>query len=153
MGVLWSGARREGGGKPLPHGVTAYPLSFGSQGLFYSKPFHYPGLTFFFLKSTKKMPFSFPLYLTCEILRRSRGAQHQSTILTSLLCQGSPGTCRWHSGCCLYEAATQIRQEPATHLVPNLSRRRPAGLNGGIFALKSSRSCGTGRLEAPTAFY
>lgn len=66
-------------------------------------------------KSIKKMPFSFPLYLAREFLRRSRGSQHQSTTLsialnlTSLLHQGSPGTCRWHSGCCLYKADTQIK--------------------------------------------
>lgn len=62
---------------------------------------------FFFLKPIKKMPFSFHLYLSCEFLRTSRGAQHQSVTLstavdlTSLLHQGSPGICRWHSGCCL----------------------------------------------------
>lgn len=60
-----------------------------------------------FFKSIKKMPFSFPLYLSCEFLRRSRGAQHQSVPLstaldlTSLLHQRSPGMCRWNSGCCL----------------------------------------------------
>lgn len=94
------------------------------------------------------------------------GSQHQSTTLsialnlTSLPHQASPGTCRWHSGCRLYEADTQIEQEPATHLVPNFSRKRLVTLYGGYFCTKEfqlsdARSRGTGglqkqeRLEAP----
>lgn len=104
------------------------------------------------------MPFSFPLYLACEFLRRSKGSQHQSTTLsialnlTSLLHQGSPGTCRWHSGCCLYEADTQIKQEPATLLVPNFSRKRLVRLYGEYFCteefqLSDPRSYGTVSLQ------
>lgn len=86
------------------------------------------------------MLFSFPLYLACEFFRRSRGSQHHlSTLsialnLTSLLHQGSPGTCRWHSWCCFYEADTQNKQEPATtHLVPNFSRKKLVRLYGWVF--------------------
>jgi len=83
------------------------------------------------------------MYLACEFLRRSRGgSQHQSVALnlTSLLHQGSPGTCRWHSGCCLYKADTQLKQEPVTHLVPNFSSKRLVRLYRGYFALKSFSS-------------
>lgn len=40
-----------------------------------------PVNNFFFFKPIKKMPFFFPLYLSCKFLRRSRGAQHQSVTL------------------------------------------------------------------------
>lgn len=94
-------------------------------------------------KSIKKMPFCFPLYPACESLRRSGGSQHQSGTLSMalnwpLLHQGSPGTCRWCSGCCLYEADTQIKQEPATHLVPNFSRKRLVRLYVGYFCTSFS---------------
>lgn len=86
------------------------------------------------------MLFSFPLYLACEFSRRSRGSQHHLSTrsialnLTSLLHQGSPGTCRWRSRCCFYEANTQNKQGPATtHLVPNFSRKRLVRLYGWFF--------------------
>lgn len=97
---------------PLPcvgeEGIPASWCHCISAGICSRRANHFTTLvSFFFFKSIKKMPFSFPLYLSCEFLRRSRGAQHQSVTLsvaldqTSLLHQGSPGICRWHSGCCL----------------------------------------------------
>lgn len=145
----------------LPHGVTAYPLEFALE----EQTISLPWLAFFFFKSIKKMPFSFPLYLSCEFLRRSRRAS------TSQL----PCLLLWTRPLCSIREAqvfadgilgaafprpTQIKQEPATHLVPNFSRERLIRLHGRYFCTKEfwlsdARSYGTvslqkqEKLEAP----